>query len=98
MTRSDPSDAAADTLVGGPRRGRVRSKRRGGVPLPLLLPALVGLAFLLLPLIALLVRAPWRSLPGQLTSPEVWQALQLSLLSATALPNSSPGSELEDLR
>lgn len=54
------------------------------MPLPLLLPALVGLAFLLLPLIALLVRAPWRSLPDQLTSPEVWQALQLSLICATA--------------
>jgi molybdate transport system permease protein len=54
------------------------------VPLALLLPALVGLAFLLLPLIALLVRAPWGSLPDQLTSTDVWQALQLSLLTATA--------------
>ncbi|MET7703885.1 MULTISPECIES: molybdate ABC transporter permease subunit [unclassified Streptomyces] len=100
MTRSAPSDAAADTLVGGPRRGRVRGEWAGrgkgsgrgkgpgggrrGVPLPLLVPALVGLAFLILPLVALLVRAPWRSLPGQLRSTEVWQALQLSLVSATA--------------
>ncbi|MGW5605882.1 molybdate ABC transporter permease subunit [Streptomyces sp. NPDC003753] len=81
MTRIDASDAAADTLVGGPRRGRVR---RPGVPLPLLLPALVGLAFLLLPLVALLVRAPWHTLPDQLASAEVWQALRLSLVSATA--------------
>ncbi|MFC3574798.1 ABC transporter permease [Streptomyces yaanensis] len=81
MTRLDPSDTAPDTLVGGPRRGRVR---RPGVPLPLLLPALAGLAFLLLPLIALLLRAPWRTLPDQLTGPEVWQALKLSLVSATA--------------
>ncbi|MFI6335986.1 ABC transporter permease [Streptomyces sp. NPDC050535] len=73
-------DAATDTVTGGARRRRVR----GGVPLPLLLPGLVALAFLLLPLIALLVRAPWRSLPDQLSSPEVWQALQLSLLTATA--------------
>jgi molybdate transport system permease protein len=50
----------------------------------LLLPALVGLAFLLLPLFALLVRAPWRGLPRLLTSTEVWQALQLSLVCATA--------------
>jgi molybdate transport system permease protein len=57
---------------------------RGGAPLPLLLPALVGLVFLLLPLVALLVRAPWGSLPEQLAKPEVWQALRLSLLSATA--------------
>lgn len=37
-----------------------------------------------MPLIALLVRTPWRSLPEQLTSAEVWQALQLSLVCATA--------------
>jgi molybdate transport system permease protein len=54
------------------------------VPLPLLLPALVGILFLLLPLLALLIRAPWRDLPDQLTSAQVWQALRLSLLSATA--------------
>ncbi len=54
------------------------------MPLPLLLPGVLALAFLLLPLLALLVRAPWRSLPDQLTSAEVWQALQLSLVSATA--------------
>ncbi|MGW1159876.1 molybdate ABC transporter permease subunit [Streptomyces sp. NPDC002513] len=81
MTRSDASDAAAGALTGGPRRGRARGP---GVPLPLLLPALAGLAFLLLPLVALLVRAPWRTLPAQLAGTQVWQALQLSLLSATA--------------
>ncbi|GLW67974.1 molybdate ABC transporter permease [Kitasatospora phosalacinea] len=37
----------------------------------------------MLPLLGLLVRAPWRSLPALLTGPEVWQALKLSLLSAT---------------
>ncbi|MEV0739136.1 ABC transporter permease [Streptomyces sp. NPDC050549] len=82
MTKLDTSDAAAETLKGGPRRRRVRMSGHG-VPLPLLVPALVGLAFLLLPLLALLVRAPWRSLPSQLTSTEVWEALRLSLLSAT---------------
>ncbi|MBC2907714.1 molybdate ABC transporter permease subunit [Streptomyces cupreus] len=69
----------AETLEGGRRRTRPRV-----VPLPLLLPALLGLAFLVVPLIALLVRAPWRTLPDQLTSPEVWEALRLSLLCATA--------------
>jgi len=82
VTKLDTSDAAAETLKGGPRRRRVRMSGHG-VPLPLLVPALIGLAFLLLPLLALLVRAPWRSLPSQLTSTEVWQALRLSLLSAT---------------
>ncbi|MET8472191.1 molybdate ABC transporter permease subunit [Streptomyces sp. NPDC006422] len=67
-----------DTVEGGVR------KRRGRIPpLPLLVPALVGLAFLVVPLVALLVRAPWAQLPEQLTSPEVWQALQLSLVCAT---------------
>ncbi|MFD1658714.1 molybdate ABC transporter permease subunit [Streptomyces caeni] len=81
MTQSDATGTAPDTLVGGPPRGRVRGP---GTPLPLLLPALVGLVFLLLPLVALLMRAPWHSLPHQLTSAEVWQALRLSLVSATA--------------
>jgi len=52
-------------------------------PLILLLPALLGLAFLTLPLVALLVRAPWRSLPQRLTEPGVLAALGLSLRTAT---------------
>lgn len=84
MTPIDKSDAATDTLQDGPRRRRVQAGGGRGVPLPLLVPALVGLAFLIVPLIALLVRTPWRSLPEQLTSAEVWQALQLSLICATA--------------
>ncbi|MGW3448031.1 molybdate ABC transporter permease subunit [Streptomyces sp. NPDC001076] len=80
MTKADESDVVAGTLTGGPRRRRVRS----AVPLPLLLPGAVALVFLLLPLVALLVRAPWSSMPSLLTSTEVWQALQLSLVCATA--------------
>jgi molybdate transport system permease protein len=80
VTKVDEPDAGAVTATGGPRRRRVRPL----VPLPLLLPGAVALAFLLLPLLALLLRAPWGSLPSLLTSTEVWQALQLSLLSATA--------------
>ncbi|WP_338702970.1 molybdate ABC transporter permease subunit [Streptomyces sp. Q6] len=79
MTSLHKPGAAADTLQGASRRRRTR-----WAPLPLLLPALVGLAFLVVPLVALLVRAPWRDLPEQLASPEVWQALQLSLLCATS--------------
>ncbi|WP_405007150.1 ABC transporter permease [Kitasatospora purpeofusca] len=63
------------------RRGRRRAAR---VPVALLLPALLGLAFLVLPLVGLLVRAPWSALPEQLTSPQVWEALRLSLVCATA--------------
>ncbi|MEU3275888.1 ABC transporter permease [Streptomyces antibioticus] len=84
----DKPAAVADTLTGGPRRGRPRGRPVGrlarGVPLPLLLPALLGLTFLVLPLVALLVRTPWGTLSDQLTSPEVWQALRLSLVCATA--------------
>lgn len=60
-----------------------RHRRRSGIPPVLLVPAAVGTAFLVLPLAGLLVRAPWRTLPEQLTSPEVGQALRLSLLSAS---------------
>ncbi|MET9879596.1 molybdate ABC transporter permease subunit [Actinacidiphila glaucinigra] len=81
---ADKSGAAAEALRGRQRRRRLGSGMRRGVPLPLLVPALLGLAFLIVPLIALIVRTPWHSLPEQLASPEVWQALQLSLLCATA--------------
>ncbi|MFF0228150.1 molybdate ABC transporter permease subunit [Streptomyces sp. NPDC004629] len=84
MTRLDASGAAPRTSKGGPRRRDARAPGRRGVPLPLLLPGVVALAFLLLPLLALLVRAPWGSLPELLSSTEVWQALQLSLITATA--------------
>ncbi|GAB2822743.1 ABC transporter permease [Actinocorallia aurea] len=49
----------------------------------LALPAAVGLAFLVLPLVGLLVRAPWRTLPQRLTEPAVLEALRLSLFTAT---------------
>jgi len=65
--------------VGPPRRRR----RTGRTPVALLLPAGAGLAFLVLPLIGLLVRAPWGSLPQRLTAPGVLTALRLSLLTAT---------------
>ncbi|WP_330234459.1 molybdate ABC transporter permease subunit [Nocardia sp. NBC_00508] len=48
-----------------------------------MLPAVCGLAFLVLPLIGLLVRAPWETMPSRLFSSEVGQALRLSLLCAT---------------
>jgi molybdate transport system permease protein len=46
-------------------------------------PALIGLAFLALPLAGLLIRAPWSSLPRRFTEPGVLAALRLSLLTAT---------------
>jgi len=46
-------------------------------------PALVGLAFLVFPLVGLLVRAPWSTLPERLTEPGILAALRLSLLTAS---------------
>jgi molybdate transport system permease protein len=53
-------------------------------PVALLVPAGLGLAFLVLPLAGLLVRAPWAELPERLTEPGVLTALWLSLRTATA--------------
>lgn len=57
-------------------------------PLLLLVPGLSGAALLVLPLVALLAKAPWSDLVDRLSGPEVGQALRLSLgcsLTATAL-------------
>jgi len=61
----------------------VRSRRGSGVPVPLLVPAVVGVVFLALPLVGLVVRAPWSAIGPQLAEPEVGQALRLSLVCAT---------------
>ncbi|MBN6041321.1 molybdate ABC transporter permease subunit [Amycolatopsis sp. 195334CR] len=60
-----------------------RRKARGRLPLVLLVPALLGLAFLMVPLAGLIIRAPWSTLPSQLLSPEVGEALRLSLVCAS---------------
>ncbi|MFG1655983.1 ABC transporter permease [Micromonospora chersina] len=59
------------------------ARRRQRVPLALLLPAGLGLLFLVLPLAGLLVRAPWTTLPRRLAQPGVLTALRLSLETAT---------------
>jgi molybdate transport system permease protein len=62
----------------------LRSRQgRSGAPWPLAVPALIAIAFLLLPLVGLLVRAPWKSLPQLLSDPTVAEALRLSLVTAT---------------
>ena len=58
--------------------------RRAGVPGPLLVPAALAVVFLVLPLVGLLVRAPWSRLGPQLTAPGVGEALRLSLICATS--------------
>jgi molybdate transport system permease protein len=64
-------------------RPRTGQGTEGGIPLLLLLPAALGTVFLVLPVVGLLVRAPWSQLGPQLTAPGVGAALRLSLISAT---------------
>jgi molybdate transport system permease protein len=52
------------------------------VPVGLILPAVVGLALLVLPLVGLAARVPWSRLGQILTSPDVLSALRLSLTTA----------------
>lgn len=58
---------------------RVRT-RRARPPVALALPALLAVAFLLMPLVGILTRTRWSDLGTHLTSPGVVEALRLSLL------------------
>ena len=66
---------------------RTRRAARGGaprsVPAPLLAPALIAVAFLVLPVIALVIRAPWGHLGAALSGSDATQALVLSLWTAS---------------
>ncbi|MFB4278565.1 molybdate ABC transporter permease subunit [Nonomuraea sp. MTCD27] len=66
-------------------RGRPAAGREvsGRLPWMLVLPAVVGLVFLVLPLAGLLIRAPWATLLRRLAEPQVLEALRLSLVCAT---------------
>src|SRR4029450_8566507 len=48
---------------------------QSGIPLLLAIPACLALLFLILPLVGLLVRAPWSEVAAVLTSPGALQAL-----------------------
>ncbi|WP_330437693.1 molybdate ABC transporter permease subunit [Micromonospora sp. NBC_00821] len=66
-----------------PRDRPATPRRRGRVPAALLIPAGLGLVFLVLPLAGLLIRAPWTTLPERLTEPGALTALRLSVQTAT---------------
>ncbi|WP_399925088.1 ABC transporter permease [Streptomyces kanamyceticus] len=57
-----------------------RAPGRPRTPLALALPALLAVAFLLMPLIGILVRTEWGELAGHLSAPGVTEALKLSML------------------
>lgn len=58
------------------------ARRRSTLAPALWLPAGLALALLLLPLVALIARAPWAQLPALLSEPTVAQSLGLSLVTA----------------
>ncbi|MBO8189755.1 ABC transporter permease [Streptomyces spirodelae] len=58
----------------------VRARTRLGTPLALAMPALLAIAFLLLPLLGVLVRTEWGELGAHLGSEGVTEAVKLSLL------------------
>ncbi len=61
-------------------RPLTRSTGRPPTPLALALPAVLAVAFLLMPLIGILVRTEWGDLATHLSAPGVTQALKLSML------------------
>ncbi len=69
-------------------RDRARRADRGGgsrsAPAPLLAPAIVAIAFLVLPLAGLVFRVPWHRLAAVLSGSDAVQALVLSLWTASA--------------
>lgn len=79
MTGATPagSPAAAPATRRGLRVGA------GRFPWLLVVPALLGIAFLLLPFAGLLIRAPWSTIGTRLLMPEIRGALGLSLVTAT---------------
>ncbi len=67
-----------------PVRGRVRDRARRPVAWGLRVPAAMAVAFLLVPLLGLLVRAPWQGMGRILREADVLDALRLSLVCATS--------------
>jgi molybdate transport system permease protein len=57
---------------------------RRSAPVPLLVFAAVGAAFVVLPLVGLLQRVPWSDLLDELAAPAVREALKLSLVTSLA--------------
>src|SRR5215468_718321 len=79
VTRTAPSRLTARERAR--RSGRTGAPR--SVPAPLLVPALIAVAFLLLPLAGLLIRAPWGHMGAALSGSDATQALVLSLWTAS---------------
>ncbi|GAA1901244.1 ABC transporter permease [Lapillicoccus jejuensis] len=83
MPAPSPERASAGRTAERSGRDVAALRRRGAVPWPLGVPAALGVAFLLVPLLALLVRAPWSRMGQVLADAAVLDALRLSLLCAS---------------
>ncbi|MFI6786914.1 ABC transporter permease [Nonomuraea sp. NPDC050383] len=84
MSSSAPEQLGSAGPRGGPAGSPAAGREVSGrLPWMLVVPALVGLAFLVLPLAGLLIRAPWSTLLRRLAEPYVLEALRLSLVCAT---------------
>jgi len=85
---STPTSARPGPAAGaaGPTGRTTRAATRPAATIPVLLwlPATIGLALLVLPLIGLVARVDWATLPADLASPEALSALRLSLITAAA--------------
>lgn len=76
--------ASRSRLTSRPREHwAVRGGARRAAPAPLAVPALIAVAFLVLPLVGLALRAPWSRLGSVLSGADAVQALTLSLWTAT---------------
>ncbi len=78
-------DLASHSRLSSRERER-RASRGGGrrsAPGPLVAPAVVAVVFLVLPLIGLIIKAPWGHFGAVLTGADATQALTLSLWTAT---------------
>lgn len=62
---------------------RALRTQAGRVPWILVVPAVAGVLFLVLPFAGMLVRAPWSTMGARVTEPDVLAALWLSLSTAT---------------
>ncbi|GAA3246623.1 ABC transporter permease [Nonomuraea helvata] len=84
MSSSAPEHLDSAGPRGGPTERPVAGREISGrLPWMLVVPAVLGLAFLVLPLAGLVVRAPWSTLLERLAEPHVLEALRLSLVTAT---------------
>src|SRR5690606_33716653 len=81
--RGGPAGARPARLRPRTLMSRSQPAGLGRIPPLLLVPALLGTAVVVLPLLGLVSRSPWRALPDLLGEPDVRRALVLSLTTST---------------